>query len=194
MWKSMGVVGLWVSLIALPHFGPTVCDANFASAAPPVAVPSDDDLGDPPAPPAAPVAAPAREISGSFATLHFKNALGKTFVLLEVHVTMDGKALPALTNVAPDDDVTLFAGRVQPGHHVVDTRLVCRGKRRGPFTYLSDYKWEVASEEVLTVPAEDAIVFTLSATRNKGFDVPLDKQVVITAHDVVVPNPLSMTR
>jgi len=192
MWKYVGVVGLWVSLIALPHFGPKVCDANFAGAAPPVAVPSDE-LGDRPASPSPRTSTP-REIPGSFATLHFKNALGKTFALLEAHVTMDGKELPALANVAPEDDVTMFAGRVQPGHHIVDTRLVCRGNRRGPFTYLRDYKWEVASEEVLTVPAENAVVFTISATRNKGLNVPLDKQVVITAHDEVVGKPLSIAR
>jgi hypothetical protein len=186
MWKLAGVAGLWVSLLAVPHVGPTAIDANFAGAAPPFAVP--EDLGDPPPPDAGPAEAP-REAPGAFATIHLENELGKTLTLLEAHVTMDGTPLPAVADLAPGDDATVFAGRVAAGHHVVRTRLVCQGNRRGPFTYLRDYKWEVASDEVLTVPDDEAVVFTIAATRKKGLNVPFERQVGITLRDYVVPRP-----
>lgn len=193
MWKFVGLVGAWISLLAFPHIGPTMVDVNFAGVAPPVAV-SSDDLDDPPlssvsAPPSEP-----REIPGSFATIHFENALGKTLSLVEARLTLDGQHLPAVTNLAPDDDAVVYAGRVSPGHHLLGAVLVCRGNRRGPFTYLKEYTWEVASDAVLTVPEDNAVVFTVSVTRHKGMNVPLDKQVGITVHDHVIPSPLGLAR
>jgi hypothetical protein len=184
MWKYAGVVGLWVSLLVAPHVGSTAIDAKFAGVAPPL--PVSDDLGDPPPSVTAP-----RELPGAFATIHFENELGKTLLLLEAHVTMDGKPLPTIADLAPGNDATVFAGRVAAGHHLVGTRLVCQGKRRGPFTYLRDYKWEVAADEVLTVPDDEAVVFTIAATRKKGMNVPFEHQVGITVRDHVVPSTRS---
>jgi hypothetical protein len=189
MWKIVGVAGLWVSLIAFPHFGPATLDANFMSAAPPVAVP-EDDLGDPPARGEAPKPAP-RAIPGSFATIHFKNDLGKTLSLVEARLTLDGDHLPAVEALGPSGDVVVFAGRVTPGHHLLGAHLACRGNQRGPFTYLKEYTWDVASDAVLTVPDDQAVVFTVAATRRSGPNVPFDKQVTITVRDRVLPPPVS---
>jgi hypothetical protein len=194
MLKIVGVAGLWVSLIAFPHLGPAMLVANVAGAAPPIAVP-DDELGDPPVPGQAPgpptAPAPPRVIPGSFATIHFKNDLGKTLSLVEARLTLDGDHLPIVTALGPDGDSVVFAGRVTPGHHLLGARLVCRGNQRGPFTYLKDYTWEVASDAVLTVPDDQAVVFTIAATRHAGVNVPLDKQVTITVRDRVLPPPVS---
>ena len=59
------------------------------------------------------------------------------------------------------------------------------------FTYLKDYQWDLRSEEVLTVPKDRAVVFTISAVRHKGVNVPFNKEVGIAVHDEVVPNPFS---
>jgi hypothetical protein len=189
MWKYLGVVCLWVSLLALPHFGPTVVEASLPGTAPALAVASEDP-GDPPLVPQP----TRREIPGSFATIHFKNELGKTLSLLEARVALDGQALPVLTNFGAGDDAVVFAGRVSPGHHLMGARLVCQGKRRGVFTYLKDYKWDVTADAVLTVPEDDAVIFTVAATRKKGINVPLDKQVSITVRDEIVRRPLSLAR
>ncbi len=205
-WKCMGVAGLWVFLIALPHLGPKVINTCFADVMPPLATLADDSSessterspttpGAEPAEPAppplvAPTPDPRHAVVGSFATIHLENKLGKTLSLVQARVTMDGKQLPAVGNLRQDDDRVLFAGLVSPGHHVVNTRLTCRGNRR-VFTYLKDYQWDLRSDEVLTVPQDRAVVFTISAVRNKGVNIPLDKQIGIAVHDEVVPNPFS---
>ena len=188
MWRSLGVICLWVLLIAAPHVQSSALELGVLGVGPSATVPGDDP-GDPFR--QGPERAPA-EIPGSFASLHFTNALGKTFELLAASIVMDGKTLPAAIRLQPEADSVVFAGRVAPGEHVVDTQLTCRGRRRGPFTYLDEYKWEVKSKEVLTVPPDRAVVFTISAVRNKGANIPWDKQVGITVQNDVLPNPLSM--
>jgi hypothetical protein len=187
MWKAFGVVGLWALMIVVPHLGTSGTSVTLAGVVPSLS-PPNEDLGDPP--PQAPSA--QREIPGAFATIHFKNALGKTLTLAEARLTMDGKSLPVVTNLATDRDAVVFAGRVAAGAHAVETHVTCRGKRRGPFTYLKEYTWEVTSEETLTVPADRAVIFTISAVRNKGVNVPFDRQLGITVHDEVLPHPVSL--
>jgi hypothetical protein len=192
MWRSLGVICLWILLIAAPHVRSSAVELSVFESSlgvvPSATVPGDDP-GDPFR--QGPERAPA-EIPGSFTSLHFKNALGKTFDLLAATIIMDGKTLPVLTDLRPDADTVVFAGRVTPGQHIVDAQLTCRGRRRGPFTYLDEYRWEVKSKEVLTVPPDRAVVFTISAVRNKGANIPWDKQVGITAESEVLPNPLSL--
>jgi hypothetical protein len=189
MWKIVGVAGLWGSLIAFPHLGPVTLDANFVSAAPPLAVP-EDDLGDPPLRGAEPPARPPA-ISGSFATIHFKNDLGKSLSLVQARLTLDGDHLPDVDALGPDGDTVVFAGRVAPGHHLLGAHLACRGNQHGPFTYMKEYTWDVASDAVLTVPDDQAVVFTVAATRRSGPNVPFDKQVAITVRDHLLPPPVS---
>src|ERR1700722_17271403 len=141
-WKWMGVVGLWLFLIVLPHLGPKMIDARFADVMPPLATLADDTSeastekypkateAEPAPPPlVAPKIDPRHEVVGSFATIHLENKLGKTLSVVQARVTMDGKELPAVGKLPSDDDRVLFAGLVSPGHHVVDTQLSCRGNR-----------------------------------------------------------------
>src|SRR5258708_6802291 len=134
MWKGLCVVGLWGLLIAAPH----------AVSAPP------DDPGDPFALAAPPTPAPPHAPPGSFATVHFKNEVGKAYGLVEARFLLDGKPLPVLTNVKSGDDIVIFAGRILPGPHVVQTRLAYQGNRRGPVTYMRKYRLTVEAKEVLT--------------------------------------------
>jgi hypothetical protein len=184
MWKSLGVVGLWALMVLVPHLGTSGASVTMAGIVPGVS-PPDEEQGDPPA--KVPVA--RREIPGSFATIHFKNALGKTLTLAEARLMLDGNFLPVVRNLAADQDAVVFAGRVAPGAHSFVTYVICRGTSRGLFTYLKDYRWEVSSEEMLNVPADRAVVFTISAVRNQGVNVPFDRQLGISVHDEVLPHP-----
>jgi hypothetical protein len=188
MWRSLGAVCLWVLLIAAPHVRSSALELSVSGFVPSATMPGDDP-GDPFR--QDPERAPA-EIPGSFATIHFKNALGRTFSLLEASIKMDGKTLPTITNLRPDDDSVVFAGRVTSGEHIVGTHLTCQGRRRGPFTYLDEYKWEVTSQEILKVPPDRAVMFTISAVRNRGANTPWDKQVGITVQNELLPSPLSL--
>jgi hypothetical protein len=189
MWKIGGVVALWIVLIAAPHLGGPMTQVSLAGVLPTPAVPMDDP-GDPYLEARRP--SERHEIPGAFATVHFTNALDKTLGLNGVTVTMDGQPLPAVTNLRAGADTVVFAGRISPGAHAVVTDVTCRGRRRGPFTYLSDYKWQVHSEETLTVPAERAVSFTISPVRRKGMNVPLMRQVEITVRSELVPQKVSV--
>ncbi|MDB4981728.1 MAG: hypothetical protein JWM82_2480 [Myxococcales bacterium] len=167
MWKALSVAGLWGLLIAAPHA---------------VSAPSDDP-GDPFALAAPPNPAPPPVPSGSFATVHFKNEVGKAYELSEAHFVLDGKPLPVLTDVKSGDDVVVFSGRVLPGPHVVQARLTYQGNRRGPVTYMRKYHLTVEAEEVLTVPKEQAVQFTISGKQNKGFNVPFNEELGIQVRD-----------
>jgi hypothetical protein len=175
MWKGLGVVGLWGLLIAAPH----------ALSAP------ADDPGDPFALAAPPEPAPTRAPPGSFATVHFKNEVGKAYALAEARFVMDGAPLPVLTNVKSGADVVIFAGRVLPGPHVVETRLAYRGNRRGLVTYMRKYQLTVESREVLTVPKEQAVQFTIAGKENKGFNVRFNEQLGIQVRDRVPTRALT---
>jgi hypothetical protein len=224
MWKPAGVVGLWLVLIAVPHFGSS---AKQQVTAPGAQVATTVSLADPAEAP--PEAAPAassmivavdrvtgpehasiadrahaadagtsdetREaVASSYATVRFKNGLDKTLTLLEASFSMDGEPLPPAATLAPQFDNVIFKGPVTPGQHVVTTRLTCRGsKRGGVFTYMKDYRWEVRSEQVLTVPEKRAMVFTISAVRRRGMSVPLDQQVQISVFNELLPQQVSST-
>jgi hypothetical protein len=169
MWKAFGVVTLWAALVAAPH--------ALSAPAP------DDDPGDPYALANAPKPVTAKVPAGAFATLHFRNDVGKAYALVEARFTLDGQELPTLTNVKPGSDVTIFSGRVSPGRHVAETTLVYQGNRRGLVTYMRKYKLTVHSQEVLVVPPEQARQFTISGRENKGLRVPFDRQVGIEVRD-----------
>jgi hypothetical protein len=192
MLKSLGVMGLWALMIAVPHLGSSALQVSVAGVAPVITAPAEDP-GDPFREASNPKAPANSEIRGSFATIHLRNELDKTMSLVEVRLTMDGQELPLVTALAPGDDTVVFAGRVAAGHHVFKTELKCRGNSRGPFTYVKKYNLNVASEEVLTVPEERAVVFTIAATRNKGVNVPFEKQVGIAVRANELPKSDSPT-
>jgi hypothetical protein len=170
MWRSVGVVGLWVALIAAPHLRAPVVQTSAADVTPePAAPPDDPPLGDD-------AQKPERQVTGSMTTVHFRNQMGKSVDLTEVLFTFDGHALPTIENIKPDQDVVIFSGRLTPGMHLMRTEMHLQGRSRGPITYTRDYKFRVTAEQVLTVPENKNVVFTIAGTKNKGMNVPFDKQ------------------
>jgi len=126
---------------------------------------------------------PGPALATSLAAIHFKNELGKTMTLVEVQVTLDGAELPVVSNLSPDQDVVVFSGPITPGHHFVTTRVVCRGNGRGPVSYLKDYRWIATGNQVLTVPENRAVVYTLAARRLKGANFSWNKPIEILVRD-----------
>jgi hypothetical protein len=133
------------------------------------------------APPArvAPPAAPPE----TTATVHFRDEAGDGFQLVEARFVVDDQALPVLTSPPRAADMVIYTGRVRPGRHVVSARLVYQGRSRGPFTYMSGYKLNVESREVVEVPADRPASFTIATEKKKGMNVPFDKQLAVTVRD-----------
>jgi hypothetical protein len=190
MWKPFGVVGLWLALIAVPHFESPAVQVSSAAIVPVAMNVPTDDPGDPFLEGAD--AGRQAEIPSSVATIHFKNALDKTLTLVNATLTMDGQPLQTVMNLAPQGDNVVFTGHVAPGAHVVTTQLICHGRKRGVFTYLTEYKWQVSSEQTLNVLPNRAMVFTISAVRHKGMNVPVEKQVDISVYNELLPEPTSL--
>lgn len=190
MWKPVGVVGLWLALIAVPHLGSPAVQVSSASIVPVAMNVPIDDPGDPFLGRAD--AGRQAQISSSVATIHFKNALDKTLTLVRATLYMDGEPLAAVTKLGPQGDNVVFTGQVEPGAHVVTTQLTCLGKKRGVFTYMSEYKWQISSEQTLNVLPNRAMVFTISAVRRKGMNVPVEKQVEISVYNELLPEPTSL--
>lgn len=202
MSKFLGVASLWVCLITLPHVTDPPLDEAVAGES------SDAGVAPTPAPRAAKpkvaripgnpfrlasvqgsAEAPAAPAERPMARLHFKNDLDKTVTLVEAQFTLDGKTLPVVSDLKPGGEVILFSGPLAPGQHVIKTRVVCQGnKRAGVFTYMDKYRLNAESEQVLTMPEDRSVLFTVIAHRNKGVNVPFEKQLEIKAQASDLPD------
>lgn len=135
--------------------------------------------------PAAPPARSATPASPSdpVATVHFRDEAGDGFQLVEARFVMDDHPLPVLTAPPRAGDLVIYTGRVHPGRHVVSARLVYQGRSHGPFTYMAGYKLNVESREVVDVPADRPVSFTIATEKKKGMNIPFDKQLAVTVRD-----------
>jgi hypothetical protein len=132
--------------------------------------------------PAPAVAAPAQTPS-AFATVSFRNDVGKKLRLTEARFAMDGAKLPVvLTSAEPGKSYVILTGAVKPGPHVVTARLTYRGER-GVFTYMKGYKLNVRSSQVVTTPAERTVYVTVVGAENQGMNVPLERRVVVRVEE-----------
>jgi len=130
------------------------------------------------APPSEPAGGPAPlKVPDSFATIRFKNQTGKAVTLTEVLFTFDGKPLPMIVDVKPDQDIVIYSGRLTPGTHLMQTEMRLKGNSRGPITYTKCYKFRVTAEQVLTLPQGKSVVFTIAGIGNNGMTVPFSKQL-----------------
>ena len=134
--------------------------------------------------PAAPAAVAAvAPAPTAFATVSFRNDVGKKLRLIDAHFTMDGEQLPVvLTSAEPGKSYVIVSGAMKPGPHVVTARLTYQGDR-GIFSYMKGYKLNVRSNQVLTTPADRTASFTVVGAENQGMTVPIDKRVVVTVEN-----------
>src|SRR5215831_8362721 len=99
MWKPVGVVGLWLVLIALPHLGSRPVHVGPTGVQVAAMVPTDDPSDT--YREEAPKAKKAAEVPNAIATIRFKNALDKTLTLVSATLVPDGEPLAPITNLAP---------------------------------------------------------------------------------------------
>lgn len=129
------------------------------------------------------VAAPVAPTPAAFATVSFRNDVGKKLRLVEAEFAMDGEKLPVvLTSAEPGKSYVIVSGAMKPGQHVVSARLTYRGDR-GVFSYMKGYKLNVRSVQVLNAPADRAARFTVVGRETAGITAPLEKRLVITIED-----------
>jgi serine/threonine protein kinase len=112
-------------------------------------------------------------------SLRFRSDVGDAFVLVEARFMMDGNALPALSSLQSGADTLVYAGPIPSGRHTINARLIFQGRSRGPFTYLNGYRMNVGADEILTVPEDRGVTFTIAVERNRGMNVPMEKQLSI---------------
>jgi hypothetical protein len=183
-------------MIAVPHLGPSAVQVSPQGVQVATTVPADDP-GDPflqgqRAHTADESAAEKPAATTSLVTIRFKNALDKTMSLVNATFILDGQPLPVTTDLSPQGDSVIYTGRLVPGAHAISTRLACRGtKRGGVFTYTQGYNLDVSSQKTLDVPENSSVVFTISAVRRKGMNVPIGNQVDISLSNQVQPEPVS---
>src|SRR6185295_19438009 len=95
--------------------------------------------------------------SGARAVLVHKNDMGGSFALESVAYALDGA--PIFTKVDVDGDLArqeqleIFNGRIIPGQHQIAVRLVYRGHGYGLFNYLEGYKFRVQSSYTFNAEA-----------------------------------------
>jgi len=150
----------------------------------PAESPDEDCTADeavvPEAPHAAPAAVAVAPAPTTFATVSFRNDVGKKLRLVEARFTMDGEKLPiVITSAAPGSSHVIASGPMKPGPHIVSARLTYQGDR-GVFSYMKGYTLNVRSDQLLTAPADRPVRFTVVGSENKGMTVPLEKRVVVT--------------
>jgi len=189
MWKAALAIAVWLQ-VGVGHADPKEPDdrdvhvdcpsqSDDAECAKDEAVsPALPDTSStaPAAPAAMATAAPERM---AYATVSFRNDVGKKLRLVEARFTMDGENLPTvLTDVEPGRSYGIVSGAVKPGPHIVTVRLTYRGDR-GVFSYMNGYKLNVKSDQVLTAPAERSVSFTVVGSENKGMTVPMEKRVMV---------------
>ena len=147
---------------------------------------ADEDVV--PAAPAATPPVPAAAMSvapehPAFATVSFRNDVGKTLRLVEAQFTLDGEKVPVvLTSAEPGKSYVIVSRSLNAGPHIVSARLTYRGDN-GVFRYMKGYKLNVRSDQLLTAAADRNVSVTVVGSEKKGLTVPLDKRVVVTVEN-----------
>jgi len=82
------------------------------------------------------------------ATVEVRSNMGKRFRLVEARVVMDGQELShrlAARGQELESQFRAYDGAASPGLHNVTVTMTYEGRNKGPFTYLDDIKYRVAS-------------------------------------------------
>ena len=94
-------------------------------------------------------------ITETGARIVHKNALRSSFVLERARYILDGGILLDRTDdngsLADADEIVLFDGGIEPGDHVLEVEIVCRGGGFGLFSYVESYRFRVSSRYTLRV-------------------------------------------
>jgi hypothetical protein len=136
---------------------------------------------------AAPTRAEMESATGNDAlpiAVEVRNEMGKSFKLVEARVTIDGVEVvrrAASEGRELEDSFKAFSGVVVgPGPHALNSVLVYEGRKRGPITYLENYKFRVTSDFTFgNGDAGKGRVIEIVGKERQGMDVPLEDRPVV---------------
>jgi hypothetical protein len=81
----------------------------------------------------------------------------------------------------------VYDGPVRAGRHVVRAHLTYQGQSRGIFTYTKGYTFKVTSDQVLTMPADKTVAFTVVGKETKGLRAPVAGRLAVTVEENAGP-------
>lgn len=118
---------------------------------------------------------------GVRAQIRFRNDVGDAFKLVGAEFLIDGQPI-RVTAAAPDAldavrEMPVYTGQLAPGSHVITTRLQYQGRRRGPFSYVEAYRFNVENTGGFVVPAEGQANFTVVTRERRGLNLPADRRL-----------------
>lgn len=152
----------------------TGTSAPVSSGAPATPVPVTVRAGVETAAPSAAAGVPAQ--------IRFRNDVGDAFKLVGAEFLLDGQPI-RVSGATPDAleavrDMPVYAGQLAPGAHVITTRLQYQGRRRGPFSYVEAYRFNVENTGGFVVPSEGGGAnFTVVTRERRGLNLPADRRL-----------------
>jgi len=128
------------------------------------------------------VAAVPPPTTDAFATIGFRNDVGKKLRLVEARFIVDGGNAHTVIGPEPGKSYVIFSGATKPGPHTITTRLVYQGDRR-VFSYMNGFTINVEADQVLVAPPNRPVSFTIVGAENRGMTVPLDRRLVVKVEE-----------
>jgi hypothetical protein len=116
------------------------------------------------------------------ATVYFRNDVGAAFQLVDARFIMDGVELGmVVSDPERGKSYLIFTGPVAAGPHLVTTRATYQGRPRGGgiVTYTTGYTLNLDSDDVLILPRDQNLSFTIVGQQDKGLNVPLEKSITV---------------
>lgn len=94
---------------------------------------------------------------GARAVIYHRNEMGGAFVLETISYVLDGAPIKTIVDTTGDlnkqEEFEVFNGRIVPGNHTLNVRMVYRGSGFGIFSYLEGYKFKLQSNQTFNAEA-----------------------------------------
>ena len=109
--------------------------------------------------------------------IRFRNDVGAGYRLIAASFQIDGHRAQAIGSPGLHD-MTAFSGSMPPGPHLLTAELRYQGKRRGPFSYMQRYHFNVQTTGAFVVPAAaGATAFTVVSRERRGANTPPERRM-----------------
>ena len=113
--------------------------------------------------------------------IRFRNDVGGGYRLVGAEFQIDGQPIRiAGANADALDsarDLPIYSGQLAPGSHVITSRLQFQGRKRGPFSYVEQYRFNVENTGGFVVPERGRANFTVVTRERRGINVPVDRRL-----------------
>jgi len=123
------------------------------------------------------------EITETTALIHFKNEADGYFEFQEGLFYLNGKLLTKinkqdLTN--HEGPMALFDREIPPGDHELKLKLTFSGKKKGPFTYVKDYRFTVDSGRTFFIEQGNTKAIEIVVFDRGPFKTKLKDRLAVT--------------